>query len=388
MGEAKRKDNDEGGKKKGKRQIDSVADSELSALMSLSADLKNAAATLGQKEVRYLVDLYYIHQEGRKRAANQIRALEESEEPVRILEWVFEHERRLEDRIKGLLRIFAKTKGVGEWSLAQHGVGPVISAGLLAHIDIDKAPNVGHIWSFAGLNPKVSWVGKDGAKKIVNDIVKGKKPTIAEFNSCCREVNRTPFLIEKLLRSDSQWDSSTPEAPVKKSDLISVLAKRPWNAALKTLCWHFGECIKRTHNSDKSFYGPLYAERKAYEIEQNRAGAFVDNAVQKLEDYKIGKTTDAYAWYAGRVTVEAYDEYLAEVKSGKKQVKPKLVEEGKGQPMLPPAHLDRRACRWVTKLFLSHWHHVAFVEKNDVAPPRPYILAIGGHSEYIAPPEG
>lgn len=41
-----------------------------------------------------------------------------------------------------------------------HGIGPVISAGLLAHIDIHRAVTVGHIWRFAGLDPSVKWLKK------------------------------------------------------------------------------------------------------------------------------------------------------------------------------------------------------------------------------------
>ena len=97
------------------------------------------------------------------------------------------------------------------------GIGPVISAGLLAHIDIEKAPTVGHIWRFAGLDPTVKWE-------------KGKK--------------------------------------------------RPWNAGLKTLCWKAGQSFMKLSGREDCYYGGVYRERKAYEIVRNDRGDNTTLAVQ------------------------------------------------------------------------------------------------------------
>ena len=115
------------------------------------------------------------------------------------------------------------------------GIGPVIAAGLMCHIDIEKAPTVGHIWRFAGLDPTTIWEKKQ---------------------------------------------------------------KRPWNAKLKTLTWKISESFVKTCNHADSFYGPLYQERKVKEQANNDAGLYADQAKAKLEKFKIGKDTEAYGYYS------------------------------------------------------------------------------------------
>src|SRR5258705_7884994 len=148
----------------------------------LRKDVRAAAADLQDEEVRYLVDAYYIMQDDRKRARNQERAYTkaqdgEVEKPSGILSWLAGNSERLEDEIKTVLDVYSENHPIGLWMKANIGIGPVIAAGLLAHISVEETPTVGHIWRFAGLDPTQKWE-------------KGKK--------------------------------------------------RPWNAALRTLCWKVG----------------------------------------------------------------------------------------------------------------------------------------------------
>ena len=166
----------------------------------------------------------------------------------------------------------------------------MLSAGLLAHIDITRAPTVGHIWSFAGLDPTKTWE-------------KGQK--------------------------------------------------RPWNSSLKTLCWKIGQSFMKFSNQEECFYGHLYRERKAREIARNEAGELAEQAKQMLERRNFRKDTIARKFY----------------------------EEGK----LPPAHIDARARRYAVKLFLAHWHEVAYVAHYHQPPPLPYPIAHLGHAHVIRP---
>jgi len=254
-------------------------------------DLKEASESLSKQEVRYLVDTYYMMQEDRIRAAAQIRAMSETGEPHSVLEWLLEQSQILEDQIKLALDVYTMFDPVGKWSRSIKGIGPVISAGLLAHIDITRAPTVGHIWRYAGLDPTVKW-GKG--------------------------------------------------------------QKRPWNARLKVLCYKIGESFVKVKNRG-SFYGEVYAERKALEQQRNEALEFKDQAEQALQEKNYGKDTDAYKWY----------------KKG----------------MLPPARIHARARRYAVKLFLSHWHHIAYLNHYGEEPPLPYPIAIQGHAHYISPEE-
>jgi len=181
----------------------------LEPIQKLGKDLRVAAKTLSDDEARFLVDYYYIAQEDRKRSTNQVRALNESKEPNAVIDWLADQTSGLENEIKKALDAYTENHPMGAWMRQVYGIGPVISAGLLAHIDITRAPTVGHIWRYAGLDPTSKWQ-------------KGHK--------------------------------------------------RPWNASLKTLCWKAGQSFMKFSNRDECYYGYVYKERKAYEIARNERG--------------------------------------------------------------------------------------------------------------------
>ena len=255
----------------------------------LSKDVAEAARTLSTAEARFLVDTYYEMQEDRIRAANQVRALMDSGEPCDVLLWLQDQSGVLERQIARALDKYSASHPVGEWSRSVCGVGPIIAAGLLAHIDITQAPTVGHIWRFAGLDPTTKWEKK---------------------------------------------------------------TKRPWNAKLKTLCWKIGESFVKVSGREEGRYGHIYLQRKEYESAKNEAGDYKAQAEERAK--VVGKTTDAYKAYI------------------------------KGK--LPPGHLHARAKRYAVKLFLAHWHEVAYIEHHGEKPPLPYAIAILGHAHKIEPP--
>lgn len=263
----------------------------LDPVARLARDLRKAAVTLTDDEARYFVDTYYAMQEDRIRAANQVRALSTSGEPHTVVSWLADQASVLETNIKAALGHYADGRVVGAWSQRVPGIGPILAAGLLAHIDIARAPTVGHIWRFAGLDPTVTWA-------------KGQK--------------------------------------------------RPWNARLKVVCWKVGESFVKVSGSATDVYGKVYVARKAQEVDRNERGLFRAQAEVSLASGRFKRETATKEWY----------------------------EQGK----LPPARLHLRAKRYAVKLFLAHWHHVAFVDKYGTEPPKPYIIEHGGHVDFIAPP--
>ena len=205
---------------------------ELIAVTKLSRDLAKAAVTMGPAEARFLVDAYYTMQEARKRSTNQLRALTESVEPHEVITWFSAQNETLENQVKRALGKYAEAHPVGGRVMTVVGIGPVIAAGLLAHIDIKLAPTAGHIWRFAGLDPTSKW-GKG--------------------------------------------------------------EKRPWNADLKTLCWKIGESFVKNKGREHCFYGKLYDTRKAYEAERNAAGVYADQAAAILKSCPTHKQRATYA---------------------------------------------------------------------------------------------
>ena len=298
---------------------------DLEPIQRLTKDLASAARTLSAGEARFLVDAYYSMQENRIRTGAQIRALTESEEPHDVLRWLNEQDEALEGQIKRALSRYAESSPLGEWALSIDGIGPVITAGLMAHIDITKAPTVGHIWRFAGLDPTQAWS-------------KGQK--------------------------------------------------RPWNASLKTLCWKIGQSFMKLQipldDRPAPFYARIYRDRKKLEIERNIAGAFSEQAELAIAKRKIGADTDAILWYTGRLSAEAVKVYYETPPEKRMSVAKKLAgESGTGVRMLPPGHIDARARRYAVKLFLSHYHERAYTLHYGKAPPLPYPIAMLGHAHKI-----
>jgi hypothetical protein len=237
-------------------------------------------------ELRLLVSNYYQVQEMRKRMDMQLRHLGDKQlldislaGPDIFGGW--------EDDIAKAFKKILRDDPVANWVMAQRGIGHIITAGLLAHIDITKAPTVGHIWRFAGLDPSQQWE-------------KGEK--------------------------------------------------RPYNAELKQISWHAGQCFMKQSNDPDCFYGKLYREKKQEYIARNEAGGFAEKA-------KV---------YRG-VSDKANRELLAQGK-------------------VPAAYIDSCARRFAVKIFLSHLHAVLYWHEYKKLPPLPFALSILGHAHNIEIP--
>jgi len=205
-----------------------------SPIKRLTKDLKQASLTLSKKEARYLVDSYYQMQESRKRAGNQVRALTESDEPHSVIQWFGEQADAMEGQVARALKAYAEAQPIGRWAMSIVGIGPIITAGLLAHIDVEVAKTAGDVWRFAGLDPTSVW-GKG--------------------------------------------------------------QKRPWNASLKALCYKIGDSFIKFQNHKDDHYGQLYRIRRAYEEAKNEAGDYAEQAARILATKNIGKDTEAYKAY-------------------------------------------------------------------------------------------
>ena len=258
---------------------------------SLTAIKKDENYIASDKEARYLVDSYYVAQKSRIRASNQIRACKDDGEPTEFLNVNLKNFKFAENQMFKALDSYSNDSELGRWARSIHGIGPVLTAGLLSHIDLGIGKTPAAIWRFAGLDPTVEW---------------------------------------------------------NKSE------KRPWNSQLKTLCFKIASSFEKVQNSDKDFYGHMMANRKQYERDNNEAGNYADTAKTILASGSYKKDT----------------------------VAKKAYESGK----LPDGQIRMRALRWSVKLFLSHYWQVGYEINNDTTPPKPWVIAIGGHQEFIAPP--
>ena len=261
------------------------------AVAKLSRDLRNAAKLMSPREARYFVNCYYDLQDYRIATGNQQRKLLEGQEPSEFMNWLNGNLETLETQIKGALDKWSMAQPMGQWAREITGIGPVIASGLIANIDITKAPTVGHIWRFCGLDPTTKWE-------------KGQK--------------------------------------------------RPWNAALKRLCWLMGESFVKVSGNKNDIYGKWYLKRKEYETKRNEAGGNLEAAKARL------------------------------AQDSKKKLDPGLraiFEAGK----LPQIALHERSKRWAVKLFLAHWFEEAYRQHHGENPPLPYAIAQLDHAHYVGP---
>jgi hypothetical protein len=253
----------------------------------LHSDLLRAATTLDPKEARYLVNTYYAMEESRNAAGKQVRALSQSDEPHAVLAWLHRQDATVEKQIFRALDTWSDSIPVARWAKSV-GVGPVIAAGLAAHIDMSRCPTVGQIWRFAGFDPTQEW--------------------------------------KKGMRC-------------------------PWNADLKALCLKVGESIARPRD-DGEFYRRLYLQRQAQEAAANQGGRFADQAQRKLASFRTAGNANARTSYsqgqlppahvqarAKRWVVKLFLSHYHEVAlrlSGQAPVKPFGTEVLSGSRYIPP----------------------------------------------------
>lgn len=202
-----------------------MADSVLDPVEALERATSLLAGSLDRSGAAALVDLYYTWQEHRIALGNQTSQLVDAHSPaVDLVRHFYAQVGVLEKQMVKALGAWAKSTPEGRWALDQVGIGPVLAAGLGAYIDITKAPTVGHIWRFAGLDPTVTW-GKG--------------------------------------------------------------QRRPWNAKFKVHCWRIGDSFVKVSGKDSAFYGKLYKERKLQEVSKDAELAFADQAKASLETRNI-----------------------------------------------------------------------------------------------------
>jgi len=343
---------DDENKRNKNKDYDVEKDAEFDAIESvfrLSKDLRKAAEKLGDREIRYLVDSYYAIQKYRKGVREQIRSMEKAEEPIEILSYIFKQSAILENQIKAALDRWTNARKIGRWCRSHKGVGPIITAGLLAHIDIRKAPTLGHILRFGGLDPTLVWNSSAKAKEYVKEVIGAKKDITRDDVIKLSEVSSVSK--KRLLREG--WDEEKKK--FTKKLLEDSVCKRPYNADLKQLWWKMADCFVKFHKKEDCFYGKLYAERKELEIKNNESGKYAGIAKETLETKNI-KDPD---------TRKAYE-------SGK----------------LPDGRIDLRARRYAAKIFLSHLHHAMYLDTFKKEPPVPFAFTKSGgdHAHYIEPP--
>src|SRR3974390_1663470 len=263
----------------------------------LSRDLIVAAREMGDEEARYLVDAYYQTQENRKRTDNQVRSM--GDEPGLLISWMAEKNWTLEQQISKALKEYTGGHPMGDWLRNIRGIGHVLSAGFLAHIDMAHCPTVGHIWSFAGIaGPPQQIVNRKAVYRVTF-----KKPlkhipaplTLVDGREACPyypDGNAYIFMVD--VGSDDAPQAEKDDSIHGGGVCYRMSGQKPWvkgerrpfNAQLKVLCWKTGQSFMKLSNRDDCYYGKVYRTRKDYEIANNEAGKLKDVAADCLPHFK------------------------------------------------------------------------------------------------------
>jgi hypothetical protein len=300
---------------------DEYQDDYSTAVRRLTKELRTAAAGLNDDAARYLVDTYYDMQHDRIRAAGQIRAVE-TEPPNAVVSWLSSSFEILEEGIKSALNQYTLNHKMGSWMREVYGIGPVLSAGLLAHIYMGKWCSVCH-----GRN-------RADCKRRQED----KKFNVAP-HGYQEEIS--------LPTTGRIWQfagiAGDDQKPWKQGE------KRPHNARLKTLTWKVGQSFMKFSGSPKCYYGKLYQTQKTKYQTNNLAFQYRTKAL--MLSANVGRETEAWKSYSKGV--------------------------------LSPGHIDAMARRWVVKLFLAHMHDEWYSRVFGKAPPSPYPMAVLGHTHFI-----
>lgn len=342
------------------------SDLEVQGLALISKQVKESVVNINSKdELRFLVDSYYQTQHYRITAESQIRAIKQgydtsnSQEEIPVaLEWVYQNIKNQEKQIQKMLDHYTDLSPVGQWCKSIVGIGPVITAGLIAYFDITKANHYNQFHSYAGLNDNnVPWLGAAKAKDITETAIKNIVGEEYKKYKLSSELS-DDIIIEISTLTTRKYESivknsKNEDGKITKQSMIKYLSLTPYNKELKKLCWKIGESFVKVSSKEESLYGKLYNERKAYEIQKNEKGEYKNQAENILKTNNISKSTEAYKFYS----------------IGK----------------LPRAHINARAKRWTVKIFISHLFEAMYIDYYKEPAPTIYPVEHQGHVDYISP---
>lgn len=339
-------------------------DIEVQGLAQVSSAVKESVVNINSgRELRTLVDSYYQAQDSRIETDNQIRSIVQEYDTSQdgkapsALQWLAENRRNEEKQVQKMLDYYTNSSAIGRWLKANIGIGPTLAAGLIAYFDISKTKHVNQFHSYAGLNDNnVPWLGRDKAKKIVIQALENCSMDPAKVKGVTHikdEVLVQVALLTNRNISSIVRNSKNDEGYISRDSLEKYLALPPYNRKLKVLCYKIGESFVKVSGKDDSLYGKLYKERKLQEMVKNENLEFADQAKKALEEKNYSKGTDAYKYYS----------------------------EGK----LPPAHIQARAKRFATKIFISHLFDAMYIDYYHRIPPTPYPIEFMGHVDIIKP---
>jgi len=248
--------------------------------------------------VRTLVEIYYDFQDQRIITNNRIgmnkqrNAITDAQLKQYKVFDILANAEQFEKDVKKVLEVEIKKHKIWKEYLALiQGVGPIISAGLLAYInDIGKFENISRLWQITGFGMNTF------CKKC-------KKPTWEEI-TFIKQDGKTKTKAKRLKPMKICPECNKKTEPMIQKRMIGYMSN--WNDKFKVLCWKIGQSILKQQAS-KSGYRKLYDQFKAEErrkhpkkIKKGGRTMYNDGHIHNMALRKVIKIFLANLWMVWR----------------------------------------------------------------------------------------
>jgi hypothetical protein len=244
------------------------------------------------------------------------------------------------DLVAGAMAAYGQAVGpVWDWLLSVRGIGPNLAAKLLALVDdVGKFDTISKLSRHSGHGIYPYWVDAEGTPKAPRDGWKARKGRKGEWTLYGRLVEPgTPGARPVQARDGKAervnvWTVAEPEpgwtlAEIPDRNIEGWVS--PQNKALKSVLWQCGDQFVR----------------------------------QRAEPYR-----------------GIYDQDKARLR-----IEHPEPESRNGKKVWTDGHLHNMAMRKMRKIFLQHlW--LVWRESEGLPVSKPWIIAVGGHADYVPPP--
>lgn len=404
-------------------------------------------ASQSKESLKCLVSFYYQYQGQRIANDDRIRKISKgmnkngNEDSMLALKYLADSNREMEKQLKAMLGAYSVTTKVGKWLNDIVGIGPCISAGLLAYFNISESMrSCQSFYNYAGLNDNnIPWLSKDDVKKVMNKAdeiisarVEERKAVYETFQNPKWKSYMKKLATTNMDQAYASLIHGYSEDTIKDS-IIGIIGD-------SDTAWEFVDALVR--DCEKYQYGPrTWYNTIVYEFNAKEPSpeymvtiAILTNRTYKnifngavdrtkngngrrtydrlarflnmppyLKELKVlcFKIEDSFAKQISRGSLygklyKQRKEYelkkndngdyadialrLAE-RTSKKDLKKFYLEEKK----LTNKHIDRRARRWACKIFISHLFDAMYIDAYGRTPDLPTVFNSGNHLDFIAP---
>lgn len=404
-------------------------------------------ASQSKESLKCLVSFYYQYQGQRIANDDRIRKISKgmnkngNEDSMLALKYLADSNREMEKQLKAMLGAYSVTTKVGKWLNDIVGIGPCISAGLLAYFNIsENMRSCQSFYNYAGLNDNnIPWLSKDDVKKVMNkadEIISAR----VEERKAAYETFQNPkwkSYMKKLATTNMDQAYASlihgySEDTIKDS-IIGIIGDS--DMAREFVDALVRDCEKYQYGP-RTWYNTIVYEFNAKEpspeymvtiaILTNRTYKNIFNgAVDRTKNGNGRRTYDRLARFLNMppylkelkvLCFKIEDSFAKQISRGslygklykqrkeyelkkndngdytdialrlaertsKKDLKKFYLEEKK----LTNKHIDRRARRWACKIFISHLFDAMYIDAYGRTPDLPTVFNSGNHLDFIAP---